>query len=130
MVLVSKEQRRTIFKYLLREGVIVVKKDAYLPFHQHITSVPNLQVMMISNHLSQEDASTKLTTGDGHTTSSPKMVLDTSSKNSVSQLIPRSYQPPTPRRRRLQLQLPLLKAENERVMKKLKKASPREGDQH
>merc|ERR1711939_326337 len=45
------EQRRTIFKYLLREGVVVVKKDAYLPFHQHITSVPNLQVMMIVKSL-------------------------------------------------------------------------------
>merc|ERR1711939_706008 len=45
------EQRRTIFKYLLREGVIVVKKDAYQPFHQHITAVPNLQVMMIVKSL-------------------------------------------------------------------------------
>jgi small subunit ribosomal protein S10e len=51
MVLVSKEQKRTIFKYLLREGVIVVKKDAYLPFHQHVTTVPNLHVMMIVKSL-------------------------------------------------------------------------------
>jgi len=51
MVLVSKEQRREIFKYLLREGVIVVKKDAYLPFHQHVTKVPNLQVMMVVKSL-------------------------------------------------------------------------------
>ena len=46
MVLVSKEQRRNIFAYLLREGVIVVKKDAYLPSHGQVTGVPNLQVMM------------------------------------------------------------------------------------
>merc|ERR1711939_204664 len=51
MVLVQRDQRRAIFKYLLREGVIVVKKDAYQPFHQHITTVPNLQVMMIVKSL-------------------------------------------------------------------------------
>ena len=51
MVLVSKAQRREVFKYLLKEGVIVVKKDAYLPLHQHVSSVPNLQVMMIVKSL-------------------------------------------------------------------------------
>ena len=51
MVLVTKEQRRSVFKYLLREGVIVVKKDAYLPLHQNVTTVPNLQVMMIVKSL-------------------------------------------------------------------------------
>merc|ERR1712113_39339 len=51
MVLVTREQRRAIFTYLLKEGVIVVKKDAYLPKHQHITSVPNLQVMMVVKSL-------------------------------------------------------------------------------
>ena len=33
MVLVAKENRRAVFEYLLREGVIVVKKDAYMPAH-------------------------------------------------------------------------------------------------
>ena len=33
MVLVSKENRRKIYEYLLKEGVIVVKKDSYLPKH-------------------------------------------------------------------------------------------------
>merc|ERR1712070_555768 len=51
MVLVSREDRRTIFEYLLREGVTVVKKDAYLPQHQQITSVSNLHVMMIVKSL-------------------------------------------------------------------------------
>ena len=41
MVLVSKENKRKIYEYLLKEGVIVVKKDTYLPKHQHI-DVPNL----------------------------------------------------------------------------------------
>lgn len=51
MVLVSKENRRKIFEYLLNEGVIVVKKDSYLPRHQQLTSVPNLQVQMIVKSL-------------------------------------------------------------------------------
>ena len=51
MVLVSKDNRRQIFEYLLKEGVIVVKKDAYLPVHQQISSVPNLHVMMITKSL-------------------------------------------------------------------------------
>merc|ERR1712054_714344 len=51
MVLVSKDNKRAIFTYLLREGVVVVKKDAYLPVHQQITTVPNLHVMMITKSL-------------------------------------------------------------------------------
>ena len=51
MVLVSKDNKRVIFTYLLREGVIVVKKDAYLQQHQQVTSVPNLHVMMITKSL-------------------------------------------------------------------------------
>ena len=51
MVLVSREDRRTIFAYLLKEGVTVVKKDAYLPHHQQISSVANLHVMMIVKSL-------------------------------------------------------------------------------
>jgi len=33
MVLVPKENKRKIYQYLLQEGVIVVKKDSYLPKH-------------------------------------------------------------------------------------------------
>ena len=51
MVLVSKENKRSIFAYLLREGVIVVKKDSYLPQHQHVGGVTNLEVMMIVKSL-------------------------------------------------------------------------------
>ena len=51
MVLVAKENRRAVFEYLLREGVIVVKKDAYMPAHQTLTQVPNLQAMMIVKSL-------------------------------------------------------------------------------
>ena len=51
MVLVSREDRRSIFQYLLKEGVVVVKKDAYLPHHQQISTVANLHVMMIVKSL-------------------------------------------------------------------------------
>ena len=51
MVLVQRSDRRIVFEYLLREGIIVVKKDAYLPAHQQITSVPNLHIQMIVKSL-------------------------------------------------------------------------------
>jgi len=50
MVLVSKENKRKIYEYLLNEGVIVVKKDSYLPKHQQL-AVPNLHVQMIVKSL-------------------------------------------------------------------------------
>ena len=54
MVLISKEEKRAIFTYLLREGVIVVRKDAYLPMHQSISGVSNLKVMMIVKSLKSQ----------------------------------------------------------------------------
>lgn len=51
MVLVSKAEKRAIFQYLLVEGVIVVRKDSYLPKHQSIGDVANLKVMMIVKSL-------------------------------------------------------------------------------
>eukprot|EP00351_Strombidinopsis_sp_SopsisLIS2011_P006023 CAMPEP_0116870342 /NCGR_PEP_ID=MMETSP0463-20121206/219_1 /TAXON_ID=181622 /ORGANISM="Strombidinopsis sp, Strain SopsisLIS2011" /LENGTH=127 /DNA_ID=CAMNT_0004506721 /DNA_START=51 /DNA_END=434 /DNA_ORIENTATION=+ len=51
MVLISKENKRFIYAYLLREGVIVVKKDSYLPKHQNIPEVSNLEVQMVVKSL-------------------------------------------------------------------------------
>mgnify|MGYP001053387012 CR=1 FL=1 len=51
MVLVSRENKRAIFSYLLREGCVVVKKDGYLPQHPHVAGVTNLEVMMIVKSL-------------------------------------------------------------------------------
>ena len=51
MVLVSKEEKRAIYSYLLREGVLVVKKDPYLTKHHSIEGVHNLKVMMIVKSL-------------------------------------------------------------------------------
>ena len=36
MVIISKTEKRAVFNYLLREGVITVRKDSYLPKHQHL----------------------------------------------------------------------------------------------
>ena len=51
MVLVSKEEKRALYSYLLREGVLVVKKDPYLTKHHSIEGVHNLKVMMIVKSL-------------------------------------------------------------------------------
>lgn len=51
MVLVSKAEKRAIYSYLLREGVIVVKKDSYLPQHPNVAGVSNLKVQMIVKSL-------------------------------------------------------------------------------
>ncbi len=51
MVLVSKEEKRTIFSYLLKEGVIVVKKDSYLKSHHLVQGVANLKVQMLVKSL-------------------------------------------------------------------------------
>ena len=55
MVIVSKEHKRIIFQYLLKEGVICVKKDSYLPKHHNISDVSNLEVMMIVKSLKSRD---------------------------------------------------------------------------
>jgi len=55
MVLVSRAEKRAIHAYLLREGVIVVRKDSYLPQHQHIENVSNLKVQMIVKSLKSQD---------------------------------------------------------------------------
>ena len=54
MVLVSKQEKRAIYTYLLKEGVIVVRKDSYLPRHQNLGDVPNLRVMMIVKSLTSQ----------------------------------------------------------------------------
>ena len=53
MVIVSKTEKRAVYTYLLKEGVIVVKKDSYLPKHQQI-DVPNLHVQMIVKSLKSQ----------------------------------------------------------------------------
>lgn len=61
MVLVSKKDRIAIFKYLMQEGVLVVKKDNNLAAHPHVTQgsngepIHNLHVMMIMKSLKSRD---------------------------------------------------------------------------
>ena len=54
MVLVSRAEKRAIYSYLLKEGVVVVRKDSYLPRHQNITDVANLKVQMIVKSLTSQ----------------------------------------------------------------------------
>jgi hypothetical protein len=51
MVLISREDRSQVYNYLLKEGVIVVKKDARLVSHQELRGIPNIRVMMILKSL-------------------------------------------------------------------------------
>jgi len=43
-MLIPKKNRKEVYKYLFREGVIYAKKDFNLPAHPEIKEVPNLQV--------------------------------------------------------------------------------------
>ena len=50
MVIVSKQEKRAVYTYLLKEGVITVRKDSYLPKHQQL-DMPNLKVQMVVKSL-------------------------------------------------------------------------------
>jgi len=50
MVIISKKNRKTIFEYIFKEGVITVKKDPHKEKHDDI-DVPNLHVMMLVKSL-------------------------------------------------------------------------------
>ena len=54
MVLISKKNKRTVYEYLLGEGVIVIKKDPALKEHAD-TRVPNLHVWMLLRSLKSKD---------------------------------------------------------------------------
>merc|ERR1719391_1066192 len=44
-MLIPKKDRDAIYEYLFKEGVLVAKKDYFLPKHPEIENVPNLHVM-------------------------------------------------------------------------------------
>ena len=54
MVLISREEKRKVYEYLLEEGVIVVRKDFNLPEHAD-TGVKNLKVWMMLRTLHSKD---------------------------------------------------------------------------
>eukprot|EP00310_Coccolithus_braarudii_P014035 CAMPEP_0183351132 /NCGR_PEP_ID=MMETSP0164_2-20130417/23384_1 /TAXON_ID=221442 /ORGANISM="Coccolithus pelagicus ssp braarudi, Strain PLY182g" /LENGTH=160 /DNA_ID=CAMNT_0025523241 /DNA_START=68 /DNA_END=550 /DNA_ORIENTATION=+ len=49
-MLVPKKNRRAVFSYLFKEGVLVCKKDVFLAKHQQL-EVPNVQVMKLMQSL-------------------------------------------------------------------------------
>mmetsp|Transcript_2154 Transcript_2154/g.3249 ORF Transcript_2154/g.3249 Transcript_2154/m.3249 type:complete len:128 (-) Transcript_2154:102-485(-) len=46
-MLISKENRRIVYKYLLQEGVLEAHKDFNLPKHPHIPEASNLEVIKL-----------------------------------------------------------------------------------
>ncbi|KAF4658968.1 ribosomal 40S subunit protein S10A [Perkinsus olseni] len=54
MVLIRKEDRRTVYEHLFKEGVIVVEKKPTLKHHRQM-EVANLHVLMIMKSLSSKD---------------------------------------------------------------------------
>jgi len=41
----SKKNRRAIYEYIFKEGVMVAEKDFHKPVHADIEGIPNLQVI-------------------------------------------------------------------------------------
>eukprot|EP01132_Coremiostelium_polycephalum_P011111 gene11111-13595_t len=50
-MIIPKENRLTIYRFLFQEGVMVAKKDFKLETHPNIPSVSNLEVLMIMKSL-------------------------------------------------------------------------------
>jgi len=46
-MLITKKNRREVYKYLFREGVLYAEKDFNLPEHPEIPGIPNLQVIKL-----------------------------------------------------------------------------------
>jgi len=44
-MLMPKKNRRAIYEYLFKEGVMVAEKDFHKPVHPDIEGIPNLQVI-------------------------------------------------------------------------------------
>jgi small subunit ribosomal protein S10e len=44
-MLMPKKNRRAIYEYLFKEGVMVAEKDFHKPVHPDLEGIPNLQVI-------------------------------------------------------------------------------------
>lgn len=44
-MLMPKKNRRAIYEYLFKEGVLVAEKDFHKPIHPDLEGIPNLQVI-------------------------------------------------------------------------------------
>lgn len=55
MVLVSREDKKKVYSYLFKEGVLTVKKDGFKKEHDDIKGVHNLHVMMVMKSLASRD---------------------------------------------------------------------------
>eukprot|EP00889_Picochlorum_renovo_P002799 jgi/Picre1/29829/NNA_005211.t1 len=50
-MLISKKNRREVYKYLFKEGVLYAEKDFNLPSHPEIEGVPNLEVIKLMQRI-------------------------------------------------------------------------------
>ncbi|XP_060870060.1 small ribosomal subunit protein eS10 [Metopolophium dirhodum] len=54
-MLMPKKNRRAIYEYLFKEGVMVAEKDFHKPVHPDIEGIPNLQVIKAMQSLKSRD---------------------------------------------------------------------------
>ena len=54
MVLISRQEKRKVYEYLLNEGVIVIKKDLTHNLHPEL-KIPNLFVWMLLRSIKDKD---------------------------------------------------------------------------
>lgn len=58
-MLIPKKNRREVYKYLFKEGVLQAEKDFNLPEHPEIPGVPNLQVIKLMQSFKSQELVTE-----------------------------------------------------------------------
>eukprot|EP00798_Chlamydomonas_sp_ICE-L_P011381 gene11381-12081_t len=58
-MLIPKKNRREVYKYLFKEGVLQAEKDFNLPKHPELESVPNLQVIKLMQSFKSQELVTE-----------------------------------------------------------------------
>lgn len=58
-MLIPKKNRREVYKYLFKEGVLQAEKDYNLPEHPEIPGVPNLQVIKLMQSFKSQELVTE-----------------------------------------------------------------------
>ncbi len=54
-MLISKKNRREVYKYLFKEGILYAEKDFNLPEHPEIPGVSNLEVIKLMQSFVSKD---------------------------------------------------------------------------
>lgn len=59
-MLISKKNRKEVYKYLFQEGVLFAEKDFNLPAHPELPDIPNLQVIKLMQSFKSKEYVTEL----------------------------------------------------------------------